>query len=136
MMIPYIFDVIDFNSPVSCGHPDFERMADELRQNRLRAADGVPSGSRIPKVRRPIPRGIQGPAIYLSRPVPLHGLRPADVSRKPAGHRNLPEGRPGKALPHGYPGRDLPNHLGEGQRAPRLAHLCRLRTTDTDLDGE
>src|SRR4030067_3427705 len=75
MMIPYIFDVIDFNSPVSCGHPDFERMADELQQNRLRALSRVPSGSRIPKVRRPIPRGIQGPAIYLSRPVPLHGLR-------------------------------------------------------------
>src|SRR3990172_2776666 len=108
MTIPYIFDVIDFNSRVSCGHSDFEGMADELRQNRLRAVGRVPSGSRIPKVRRPIPRGIQGPAIYLSRPVPLHGLRPADVSRKPAGHRNLLEGRPGKALPHGHPGGGSP----------------------------
>src|SRR3990170_7907214 len=128
MTIPYIFPVIDFNSPVSCGHSDFEGMADELRQNRLCAVDRVSSGSRIPKVRRPIPRGVQGPEIHLSRPVPLHGLRAADVSRKPAGHRNLPEGRPGKALPHWHPGRNLPNHSGEGQRKPRLAHLCRLRT--------
>src|SRR3972149_24544 len=135
MMIPYIFDVIDFNSPVSCGHSDFEGMADELRKNRLRAAGRVPSGARIPKVRRSVPRGVQGPAIHLSRPVPLHGLRATDVSRKPAGYRNLPEGRSGKALPHGHPGRDLPNHPGEGQREPRLAYLCRLRTTDPDSDG-
>ena len=32
MTIPYIFDVIDFNSLVSFGHSDFEGMADKLRR--------------------------------------------------------------------------------------------------------
>src|SRR3970282_1213389 len=47
-------------------------------------------------------RSAQGQELFLSRPIPLHGVCPTDLSRKFARHRSLPAGASRTTVPHGY----------------------------------
>ncbi len=64
---------------------------------------------------------------HLSGPVPHHGFRPTDVSRKPAGHRSLPSSTKQKTLSHGHPQQGFAQHSGGSERDAGLAYLRRFR---------
>ena len=82
-------------------------------------------------MRRPLPRRPLREELFLLGSVSGDGLRPAHLSREPAGHRDLP-GRGGRqAVPHGLPHQRGALDAGRCQRIARLAHLRRLRA-DTD----
>ena len=102
-------------------------MVHEPRPHRILPVDQLPSGSRIPPLRKPLRRGSQMARLLLLGSVPLHGVRPVDLPRKPARHRSVPAFARRQALPHGIP---LPGgalHTGRRQRVARLADLCRFR---------
>lgn len=92
----------------------------------IRSADGTYAAAHIPPLRGEVSRPLPDAHILLPRPVPVHGLRLTDLSRKPAGYRNLPEGAIGQVVPSGHPWRDRPQHTGGCQRKARLAHLPRF----------
>ena len=70
----------------------------------------------------------QGQVVLLSRPVPLHGLRAADLSREPARHRSVSACAKLQALSPGISQLHCAQHAGQCQRDAGLAHLLRLRT--------
>ena len=53
-------------------------------------------------------------------------LCPTDRSREPARHRNLPSSATAQTVPCRHSRPRFADHLGPGQRKPRLAHLCRV----------
>ena len=64
-------------------------MVHEPRPHRILPVDQLPSGSRIPPLRKPLRRGSQMARLLLLGSVPLHGVRPADLPGKPARHRSV-----------------------------------------------
>ena len=109
--IQAILTVIDLNSILyyrrSFG-PKLQGATDEHSAYRLRPDHGLLAASRVPKMRSPLPRGLQDQEFFLSRSVPLSGLRPADLPGKPSRYRGLPANHEEPALPHGYPRPRLP----------------------------
>jgi hypothetical protein len=69
-----------------------EEAAHEFRENDLCPVDGLCPHIRIPKMRRSIQRQSQGDQLFLLGSVPLHGIRPAYLSRKPERYPGLPAG--------------------------------------------
>jgi len=59
------------------------------RQTRFLSSNGASSAPRFPSVHRSLQRQLQGQRVLLPRTLSLHGLRPADLSRKPAVYSNL-----------------------------------------------
>ena len=74
-----------------------------LGPHRILPVDQLPSGSRIPPLRKPLRRRSQMARLFLLGSVPLHGVRPADLPRKPARHRSVPAFARRQALPQGIP---------------------------------
>jgi len=70
-----------------------------------------------------VPRQFRRQEFHLSGPVPHHGFRPTDVSRKPEGHRSLPS----KTLSNGHPKQGFAQHSGGSERGAGLANLRRFR---------
>ena len=68
----------------------------------VRSAHGLPAMDYFHADRRPVWRRSPGPDAFLRRAIPVHGLRPADLPRKPARHRDLPLG-PRMKLYNGLP---------------------------------
>ena len=68
----------------------------------LRAAHGAFAADGIRALRCSVQREPQGSELHLHGPVPLHGVRPAHVSRESAGHRSVPALAAREALPHGH----------------------------------
>jgi len=127
MRLNLIFAVTDFNSRIPCGHSGFEGMVYEYWPHHFLPTRRVLADARFPEVRPEIPGRLQGLEFFVSGPIPLHGIRPAHLSRESSGHRGLPSFRPTEALSHGHSRRHLPKHAGQRQRESKLAHLCRLR---------
>src|SRR6266446_6593045 len=102
--------------------------ADEYWQIDLLTINGLSSCSRVSPMRSSLHRRLQTQELFLLGPVSMHGLRPANVSRKLAGYRSLSAGQPNQALSHGHPRPRLSQHAGQRQLGTRLAHLRRLRS--------
>jgi hypothetical protein len=96
------------------------------RQARLCAGDGARADAQLSPVCAALPRQSQEQILHLPRPIPVHGLRPAHLSRESARHRSLPTRRAQQALPHGHSRGHLPKHAGQREQGPRLAHLRRV----------
>ena len=75
-----------------------------------------------------VPRQFQRPHIQLPGPVPMHGLRSADLSGEPARHSSLLASPTRQALPPGVAREGQPQCIGRCQRVSRLAHLRRVRS--------
>ena len=102
-------------------------MVHEPRPHRVRPVDPLPSGSRVPPLRKPLRRGSQMAQLLRLGSVPIDGFRPADLPRKPPRYRSVPAFAFRQALPHGIP---LPGgalDTGRRQRIARLEDLCRFR---------
>lgn len=121
----------DFNSDTCFCHSGstsrWERVTHVFRTDGVRSGDGIPPTARIQHVRAEIPRQCSRARVLLSRSVPCDGLRAVDVSREPAGHRDLFAGSRAQALSRWLSWQDISKHSGRRQQAPRLAHLGRLR---------
>jgi hypothetical protein len=98
----------------------------ELGQNDFFSVDGLSSFFGVPAMRRSLQRQPQAPAFFLLGSVPVHGIRAADLSRKPARYRSVFAFCGHEALPHGYPRRHCTQYASECQSSARLAHLRRL----------
>ena len=104
------------------------------RKARVRAGDGPSADAHVPALCRPLQRRSQRQELHLPGPAAVHGVRPADLPRKPARHRHLPPSAVGQALSHGAAGPCRPLDIGRGQRRARLAPLCDVRA-DADCPG-
>src|SRR3990170_6579432 len=93
MVVSSQMQLFDLKSFLPIGHnsatPRKEMAYREHRQNRFFSNHGVRSIVPVSSVRRSLQRQLQGDNVYLSGSVPLHGLRPAYVSRKSPGHRGM-----------------------------------------------
>ncbi len=74
-----------------------------------------------------LPGRLPAKEILLLGPVPVHGVRAADLPRESTRHRGLLAFHERQALPHGIPRQGRAHHSRRRQRVARLAHLCRLR---------
>ena len=130
-MINMIVNVFDFNFFSLIGHnpPIANRkgMADALRTNYLLSVDEFSSKTRFQPMRFPISRRIPCSKLFVLRSIPLHGFRPADLSRESARHRNMSAGYSAQALSRRHSGPSVSKHLGRCERKTRLADLRRLR---------
>ncbi len=95
------------------------------RQARFLSSDGASSAPYVSSMRRSVQRRLQGQGVYLSRPLPLHGLRAVDLPRKSQGYRSLPACPEEQAVPHGDTQCRFPQYAGQCEQGPRLAYLCR-----------
>ena len=104
-------------------------MVHEPRPHRVRPVDQLPSGSRVPPLRKPLRRGSQMAQLLRLGSVPIDGFRPADLPRKPPRYRSVPAFAFRQALPHGIP---LPGarHWPTPTIA-RLEDLCRRPSLDS-----
>ena len=71
-------------------------------------------------------QGNYDPKILLLRSIPLYGLCPTHLQRKPSRYRNLPAGFTAKALSCRHPQQNRAQYFGRSQRKQRLAHLFRF----------
>src|SRR5260370_7316269 len=105
-----------------------KELLDECWPIDLFTTGGLSSCVRVSPMRCPLQGRLQTQEFLLLGPVSLHGLRPANVSRKLARHRSLSAGQSNKALSHGHSWSRLAQHAGQRQLGTRLAHLRRLRS--------
>ena len=120
----------DFNSDLYFDHSTYEGMVNEFRKNCFRSIARAFSVLRIFKMRRPLPRRIQGQEFFLPEPVFSYGICSVDTARESSRYRNLPAGYAIETVPHRLSWNHLPQHTRECQRTARLAYLRRL-CTDT-----
>src|SRR5438876_769661 len=114
---------IDLNSePVQPMLPQLlrRRRADEFWQIDLCTTDGLSSCKGFSTLCQTLPWRLQTQDVFLLGSVPLHGLRPANLSREFARHRSLPARATHQALPsrHSRPS------LALVQVTPRFRLLC------------
>lgn len=83
------------------------------RQARFLSSDGAYSAPCVSSWRRSLQRRLQGQGIYLSRPLPLHGLLSVDLPRNPQGYRSLPARPEKQALSHGDSQYRFPQYTGQ-----------------------
>src|SRR6266852_1835393 len=105
-----------------------KELLDECWPIDLFTTGGLSSCVRVSPMRCPLQGRLQTQEFLLLGPVSLHGLRPANISRKLARHRSLSAGQSNKALSHGHSWSRLAQHAGQRQLGTRLAHLRRLRS--------
>ena len=79
----------------------FRGDAHEHRQDPVRPAHGLSAMDYLHADRRPVRQRSPGPDAFLCRAIPGHGLRPTDLPREPARHRDLPLGLRVETLSHG-----------------------------------
>src|ERR1017187_3211361 len=100
---------------------------DASRPARFFAVDASSAADYVPPLRGALCRGAQGQEFLVSGPVPVHGLRAADLPRESARYRVEPSSPGGEALPLGDSRHCVPQHLGQRQCDSRLAYLRELR---------
>jgi len=92
-----------------------EEAVNEFRENDLCPVNGFHPHIRVPKMRRSIQWQSQGDQFLLLGPISLHGICPADLSRKPERYPSLPAGNPVQAL------------SPSGERSPAIPLLMPIR---------
>src|ERR1700687_5287888 len=108
-------------------------MRDELWPHGVCATRRAFTSQGVSQVRGPLSWGPLREELLLLGSVSGDGVRPAYLSREPAGYRNL-LGRGGRqAVPHGIPHERGALDASRRQRIARLAHLRRLRA---EVDGD
>src|SRR5262245_49881856 len=75
---------------------------DELGQTGVRESHAAFAADYVSPLRDALWRSAQGQELFLSRPIPLHGIRSIDLSRQFARHRSLLARATEQALPHGH----------------------------------
>src|SRR3990167_6773640 len=89
--------------------------ANELRQNRLFSAHGIPARLRIPQMCQTLQRRLQDQKFFLHGSISLHGLCAADLSRESARHRSVSQVDALPTLSHGNSLPSVPQHAFKRQ---------------------
>ncbi len=123
--------VFDFNSVVHLSHSfchnAWQGMAHERWPNRLRATLRLLAQARIQQVHPSLPRPSTTAKVLLPRPVSLHGFCSTHLPGQLARYRNVPASHVRQFVSRWFSRQGFTQYLGRRQRAPRLAHLQRLR---------
>lgn len=112
------------NSPTLKG----KGVANERRTDYLLSDHGFHPETRIQQMCPALSRPTSCSKIFMLRPIPLHGLCPADVPRKSSRYRNLLASHATQTLSRWVSWQSVSEHLGRCQRKKRLANLCRFRS--------
>jgi hypothetical protein len=119
--------VFDFNSIGTIGHSFSilfrKEMADAYRTNRFLPDLGFYAQIRIQQVRSTVSGQLPDPKILLLRSVPLYGLCPTHLPRKPSRYRNLSTCSTAQTSSCRHPQQNFAQHSGRSQRKQRLVHL-------------
>src|SRR5437870_4898255 len=100
-----IFLGLDLNYATSICDPAKNSLVggiDELWQTGVRASHAAFAADHVSPLRGALWRSAQGQELFLSRPIPLDGVRSIDLSRKFARHRSVSARVSGQAVPHGH----------------------------------
>ena len=123
---------IDFNSPLNFGQYTFTNRlkgpANAYWAYSFLTTDRLSSQKTIRHMRSKIQRQSSDKNFFLSRPIPLHGFCPDNISSEPSRHRNMSASNAVKTLPLRNTRKCFTHHCGEGKRKTRLEDLRRLRT--------
>ncbi len=121
-----LFDFNSFSLDSSYNPPQYylRRFQDEFRKNGLCSTDSASAALRVQSMRPSPSRQLQGQKFFMHGPVSLHGVCSTNLSRKPAGHRNVSQLPSIKALSHRLSGEDRQVHLGG--RQPLSIFACPL----------
>ncbi len=115
-----------------CGHSTAFQFAleaaDESWPKRLFSTRGLAANLPVSNLRRSIPRQSLRQGFFLLGSVPFSGLCAAHLPRKSPRYRSLSARPATQVVSHGFPWKRLSQHLGQRQRASRLANLRRLRS--------
>ena len=117
---------IDLNFVLGYGFTFLAGEANVRGADRFFAAHALSSIADFSPMCSPLPGRSPHQTIQMSRSIPLHGLCPTDLPRKPTRHSGVPTSAASETLPHGNPRTSLQEHTGRCQRKTRLANLCRL----------
>src|SRR5512141_3004509 len=95
---------IDLNSLVDFGQESRcsagrKGLANVYGPHRVRPGDGRHPPARLRALRTAVPGPAPAPVVLLLRPPALSGLRPIDVPREPARHRDVPAGAATEVVP-------------------------------------
>src|SRR4029077_19348975 len=96
---------------------------DELGQTGVRASHAAFAVDHVSPLRDALWRSAQSQEFFLSRPIPLDGIRSIRRSRKVWRHHNLPARATEQVLSYGHQEPGFAQYSGRCQREPRLAHL-------------
>src|SRR5262249_21721400 len=119
-----IFLGLDLNCAISICDPAKNSLAggiDELGQTGVRASHAAFAADHVSPLRRALWRSAQGQELFLSRPIPLHGVRSTDLSRQFARHRSVPARTSGQAVA-GFRAAlwPMPTRIATGSSTPTL----------------
>jgi hypothetical protein len=116
---------------------------DVFRQPRFRTGHRPPAAAQLAALGRALWRPVQAQALQLPRPVSVHGICAAHLSREPARHRSLPARTTFQALPHGYRAPVSRSTLADANErrdwriyadfAQTLSHIARRLYADDDF---
>src|SRR5271166_7187505 len=113
--------------PLSPPHGPPGGVDDAYGKAAVRPADGAHAADGVRALRGSVRWPSQSEELQLHGPVPVHGIRAADIPGESARHRGLSALAGREALSHGDPRPSRAQHARERQRNARLADLCRLR---------
>src|SRR3989338_2797195 len=122
-------DLIDFNPGLCYFDAPTKGANNEHGQNCFFSSHGVLAALRIPQMRRALSRRLQGQKFFLHGSIFMHGLRPINLSRKPARYRILSSVHAKQTLSYGHSCSSVTQHAFECKQPKRLAYLCRLRAS-------
>lgn len=103
-----------------------EVVNNELWQIHILASHGLSAHAHVPPMRQSLSRQLPDKTFYLSRPMPLHGLRSTNLPGESTRYRSLSSLPTAQTLLHGHEKHRISLDTCRGQRIKRLAHICRL----------
>ena len=119
----------EFNSIGTIAHsfsiPLRKGMADAYWTNHFFTDPGFPAQIRVQEMRSAVSGQLPDPKILLLRSVPLYGLCPTHLPRKPPRYRNLPAGSTAQTLSCRHPQPNRAQYFGRSQRKQRLVFCGR-----------
>ena len=103
-------------------------LANVQRSISLLATNGIFPKTRFQQMRSSVSRQSSNKDFLMPRPVPLHGVCPANFQRKSAGHRNMSASNAAEAISRWNKRQSLTQYSGRGKRKTPLANIRGLCT--------
>ena len=103
-------------------------LANVQRSISLLATNGLFSKTRFQQMRSSLSRQSSNKDFLMSRSVPLHGICPANLQRKSAGHRNMSASNAVEIISCWNKRQSLTQYSGRGKRKTQLANIRGLCT--------
>ena len=103
-------------------------LANVQRSISLLATNGLFSKTRFQQMRSSVSRQSSNKDFLMPRSVSLHGVCPANLQRKSAGHRNMSASNAAEVISRWNKRQSLTQYSGRGKRKTPLANICGLCT--------